>query len=139
MKMAKILKTDGKYSWRKIIAALLVPITMFILSTWYGRYSWIRDQAYKVAVNEKYIVEAKENLQKKDKELQKAIDDLRVEMNKKSGVLHSRANKETTKLERETDKREKGDERLLDLILDMLDNQQRNIQHQQDQLEKKAK
>ncbi len=139
MKMAKILKTDGKWSVRKIVAALMVPVTMFVLSTWYGRYSWIRDQAYKVAVNEKYIVEAKENLQRKDKELQKAIDDLRVEMNKKSGVLHSRANKETTKLERETDKREKGDERLLNLILDMLDNQQRNIEHQQNQLKQKAK
>ncbi|MCK5291279.1 MAG: hypothetical protein KAR39_04605 [Thermoplasmata archaeon] len=132
MKMAKILKTDGKWSVRKIVAALMVPLMMFIISTWYGRYSWIRDQAYKVAVNEKYIVEAKENLQKKDKELQKAIDDLKAEMNKKSGILHSRANKET-------DKREKGDERLLNLILDMLDNQQRNIQHQQDRLEKKAK
>ena len=132
MKMAKILKTDGKWSIRKIVAALMVPVTMFVLSTWYGRYSWIRDQAYKVAVNEKYIVESKENLQKKDKELQKAIDDLRAEMNKKSGILHSRANKET-------DKRERGDQRLLNLILDMLDNQQRNIQHQQDQLEKTGK
>ena len=132
MKMAKILKTDGKWSVRKIVAALMVPVTMFVLSTWYGRYSWIRDQAYKVAVNEKYIVEAKENLQKKDKELQKAIDDLKAEMNKKSGILHSRANKET-------DKREKGDERLLNLILDLLDNQQRNIEHQQNQLEQKAK
>lgn len=140
MKMAKIFKTtDDKWSVKKILVALTIPLIMFVLTTWYGRYAWIRDQAYKVAVNEKYIVEAKENLQKKDKELQKAIDDLRVEMNKKAGILHSRANKETDKLERETDKREKGDERLLNLILDMLDNQQRNIEHQQNQLEQKAK
>lgn len=125
MKMAKILKTDGKWSVRKIVAALMVPVTMFVLSTWYGRYSWIRDQAYKVAVNEKYIVEAKENLQRKDKELQKAIDNLKAEMNKSSGILHSRANKET-------DKREKGDERLLDLIL-------KSIKQQQDLMEQRAK
>ena len=125
MKMAQILKTDGKWSWRKIAAALMVPITMFVLSTAYGRYSWMRDQCYKVATNENSMIMLKENLLSKDKELQALID-------KNNGILHSRTSKET-------DKREKGDERLLNLILDMLENQQRNIQHQQDQLEQKAK
>lgn len=125
MEMTKILKTDGKWSVKKILATIAVPLLMFVISTWYGRYAWIRDQAYKVAVNEKYIIESKENLQKKDNELQKAIDDLRAEMDKKSGILHTRANKET-------DKREKGDERLLDLIL-------KSIKQQQDIMEQRAK
>jgi len=132
MKMAKILKTDGKWSWRKIVGALMVPVVMFCLSTAYSRYSWMRDQCYKVAINEKSIVQAGENLKAKDKALDKKIEKLETDMKKGDGILHSRASKET-------DKRERGDERLLSLILDMLDSQQRNIQHQQDQLEKKAK
>jgi hypothetical protein len=121
----KFVMTDGKASWRKILLVLMVPVTMFVLSTAYARYSWMRDQSYKVAINEKYIIEAKRNLERKDKELQKAIDALKVEIDKKSGILHSRANKET-------DKREKGDERLLDLIL-------KSIKQQQDLMEQRAK
>ncbi len=126
MQMTKILKTyDGKWSVKKILLAAMVPLLMFVLTTGYGRYAWMRDQSYKVAVNEKYIIEAKKNLERKDKELQKAIDALKVEIDKKSGILHSRANKET-------DKREKGDERLLDLIL-------KSIKQQQDLMEQRAK
>jgi hypothetical protein len=121
----KFVMTDGKASWRKILLVFMVPVTMFVLSTAYARYSWMRDQSYKVAINEKYIIEAKRNLERKDKELQKAIDALKVEIDKKSGILHSRANKET-------DKREKGDERLLDLIL-------KSIKQQQDLMEQRAK
>ena len=126
MKMAKILKTEnGKWSWRKIGLALLIPLTMFVVSTSYARYSWIRDQAYKVATNEKALIQTKESLLAKDKALEKQIAQLRAEMNKKSGILHVRANKET-------DKREKGDERLLDLIL-------KSIKQQQDMLEQTGK
>lgn len=126
MKMAKILKTEeGKWSWRKISAALMVPVMMFVLSTGYARYSWMRDQCYKVATNESAMIMLKENLLNKDKELQALID-------KNNGILHSRANKET-------DKREKGDERLMDLFLKGLDSREKSLKHQQDQLEKKAK
>ena len=63
-------------------------------------------------------MQTKENLLAKDKFLEALI-------NKNNGVLHSRANKET-------DKREKGDERLLDLIL-------KSIKQQQDMLEQTGK
>ena len=125
MKMAKILKTNGGYSWKKIVGALMVPVTIFVLSTAYGRYSWMRDQCYLVATHEKALVQTKEALIAKDAFLEALI-------NKNNGVLHRRDNKET-------DKRERGDERLLNLILDMLDQQQRTIKQQQDMLEQKAK
>ncbi len=129
MTMAKILKTNGKWSWKKVGLALLVPLTMFVVTTSYSRYSWIRDQAYKVATNEKALIQTKENLLTKDKELQKAIDVLRAEMNKKSGILHSRMNKEQ-------DKREHTDERMMDLIVRMLQQQQKQVEIQQKQMSK---
>ena len=126
MKMAKILKTEeGKWSWRKISAALMVPVMMFVLSTGYARYAWMRDQCYKVATNEKSLVQTGENLKAKDRALDNKIDKLEAEMKKGDGILHNRANKET-------DKREKGDERLLDLIL-------KSIKQQQDMLEQTGK
>lgn len=126
MKMAKILKTaDDKWSVKKIAAALMVPVTIFVLTTAYGRYSWMRDQCYKVATHELALVQTKEALIAKDAFLEALI-------NKNNGILHSRDNKET-------DKREKGDERLMDLFLKVLDSQQQSLKHQQDQLEKKAK
>lgn len=138
MKMAKILKTNGKWSWRKISAALMVPVVMFCLNIAYVRYSWFRDQAYKIDT----IIEAEESFKKKDSELQRSIDKLEADMEKGDskleadmkkgdGILHSRASKET-------DKREKGDERLLNLILDMLDSQQKSIKQQQEYMEQKT-
>jgi hypothetical protein len=114
----KILKADGKYSWRRIAIAIMVPITIFVLTTAYGRYSWMRDQCYKVATHELALIQTKEALIAKDVFLEALI-------NKNNGILHSRDNKET-------DKREKGDERLLDLIL-------KSIKQQQDLIEQRAK
>jgi hypothetical protein len=121
----KLLKTDGKYNWRRIAAAIMVPIVIFVLTTAYGRYSWMRDQCYKVATHELALIQTKEALITKDAFLEALI-------NKNNGILHSRDSKET-------DKREKGDERLMDLFLKVLDSQQQSLKHQQDQLEKKAK
>ena len=128
MKMSKILKTDGKWSWRKIGAALMVPVIMFCLSTAYGRYSWMRDQCYKVATNEKSIIQAGEALKAKDKSLDKKIDELKAEMKKGEGILHSRMSKET-------DKRENKDDKLMGLIFEMLKQQQKSMEIQQKQIE----
>jgi len=121
-RITKPFKTNGSWSVKKILIALMVPLTMFVLTTAYGRYSWIRDQCYKVATNEKSLVQTKENLLAKDKFLEALI-------NKNNGVHHGRANKET-------DKREKGDERLMDLFIKILDSQQRSVELQQESVQK---
>ena len=124
--MAEIVKkfvmTDGKASWRKILAVFMVPVTMFILSTAYARYSWMRDQCYKVATNEKSLLQTKESLLAKDKWLE-------AEINKNNGILHSRVNKEQ-------DKRERSNERMLDMIFKMLQQQQKQVEIQQEGLQK---
>lgn len=129
MKMDKILKTNGNWSWRKILAIFLVPITMFVLSTWYSRYAWMRDQCYKVATNENLVVKTGENLEKKDTDLQKQIDGLKAELDKKIGIAHGR-------MTSETEKREAKDDQLMQLIIDLLKQQQRQLEVQQQQLEK---
>lgn len=103
------LKTNGKWSWKKIGAAAMVPIMMFVLSKSYDRYSFLRDHAYMV-----------DQLKKDIAKLEKA-----------NGILHSR-------ISTETEKREAKDERIMALIFDMLKHQQNQIQLQQKQLEKKA-
>ncbi len=127
--MAEIVKkfvmTDGKASWRKILAVFMVPVTMFVLSTAYARYSWMRDQCYKVATNEKSMLQTKESLLAKDKWLE-------AKQNKNNGVLHGRLNKEV-------DKREKGDQRMLDMIFKMLQQQQKQVEIQQEGLHKQEK
>ena len=123
------LKTNGKWSWRKIGAALMVPVIMFCLSTGYSRYSWMRDQCYKVAVNEKAIIQEGTRLKDKDAELLKMLRDLKAELKKSDGILHSRVNKEV-------DKREAKDEQLMGLIIEMLKQQQKSMEIQQKQLEK---
>ena len=123
------LKTNGRWSGRKIGAAAAVPLMMFVLSIGYSRYSWMRDQCYKVATNEKYIVEAKENFEKKDSHLEQQIKDLKAELKKSDGILHSRVNKEV-------DKREAKDEQLMNLIIEMLKQQQKSMEIQQKQFEK---
>lgn len=129
MKMAdritKMVKTNGSWSVKKILVALMIPLTMFVLTTAYGRYAWMRDQCYKVATNEKSLMQTKENLLAKDKFLEALI-------NKNNGVLHMRANKEQ-------DKREKGDERLMDLFIKILDSQQKSVEIQQKSVEKQEK
>jgi hypothetical protein len=136
MKMNKILKTDGKWSWRKIGTALMVPVIMFCLSTAYSRYSWMRDQCYKVATNEKSIIQAGEHLKQKDAELsnkdeklEQMIKDLKAELKKSDGILHGRMSKET-------DKRENKDDQLMGLIIEMLKQQQKSMEIQQKQLSK---
>ena len=126
MRMSERIKnfvmTDGKASWRKILAVFMVPVTMFILSTAYARYSWMRDQCYKVATNEKSLFQTKESLLAKDKWLE-------AEQNKSNGILHTRLNKEV-------DKRERGDQRMLDMIFKMLQQQQKQVEIQQEGLQK---
>ena len=123
------LKTDGKWSWRKISAALMVPVIMFCISTGYSRYSWMRDQCYKVAVNENNVIQTGKNLEKKDTDLQKQIDNLRAEFKKSDGILHGRIGKEI-------DKRESKDDQLMNLIIEMLKQQQKSMEIQQKQLSK---
>lgn len=118
----KTIKTEGKFSWKKICIALMIPLTMFVLTTAYGRYAWMRDQCYKVATNEKSLMQTKENLLAKDIQLEALV-------NKNNGVHHMRANKEQ-------DKREKGDERLMDLFIKILDSQQKSVELQQKNVEK---
>jgi hypothetical protein len=105
--LKKLLKdAEGGWSWKKIGALFMVPVTMFVLSTWYNRYSWLRDQAYKVDRIEK-------SLESKDKQI---------------AILHDRISKET-------DKREATFHRLLDLIMDAVKQQQKQIDIQQKQME----
>jgi len=135
MKMAQILKTkEGKWSlWKLVpVGSVVAGLILFTVNTSYQRYSWMRDQCYKVATNESYLKEAKKNLDDKDTKFDQRLDDLKAELKKSDGIIHGRMSKET-------DKRERGDERLLNLILDMLDQQQRTIKQQQDMLEQKAK
>ncbi|NOQ49798.1 MAG: hypothetical protein GQ553_03955 [Nitrosomonadaceae bacterium] len=126
MKMAdritKIVKTNGSWSVKKILIALMIPLTMFVLTTAYGRYSWIRDQCYKVATHEKALMQTKEALITKDAFLEALIS-------KNNGILHSRANKEQ-------DKRERGDERLMDLFIKILDSQQKSVELQKESVQK---
>jgi hypothetical protein len=110
----KFKEADGSWNWKKVGALFLVPITMWTLSTWYARYSWMRDQCYKVAVNEKSVLDAKSYLETQ------------------VGVLHKR-------ISEEQDKRELKDEKLMGLIIDLLKQQQNQIQLQQKQLEKEVK
>lgn len=123
------LKTNGKWSWRKIGAALMVPVIIFCINTAYARYSWMRDQCYKVATNEKAIVQEGVHLKEKDTDLQKQIDALRAEFKKSDGILHGRIGKET-------DKRELKDDQLMNLIIEMLKQQQKSMEIQQKQFEK---
>jgi len=130
MKMAeRILKTNGSYSKKKIgmiaLGALITTLIGFTINTGYARYSWMRDQCYKVATNENSLMQTKENLLAKDIELKALID-------KNNGVLHSRANKEQ-------DKREKGDERLMDLFIKILDSQQKSVELQKESVQKQEK
>jgi hypothetical protein len=118
----KFVMTDGKASWRKILLVFMVPVTMFVLSTAYARYSWMRDQCYKVATNEKSLLQTKESLLAKDKWLEVKID-------KNNGILHGRLNKEQ-------DKREKSDDRMEDMIFKMLQQQQKQVEIQQEGLHK---
>ena len=117
----KFVMTDGKASWRKILAVFMVPVTMFVLSTAYARYSWMRDQCYKVATNENSLFQTKESLLAKDKWLE-------AEQNKSNGILHGRLNKEINK-------REISDQRMLDMIFKMLQSQQKQVQIQQKSLQ----
>jgi len=116
-KMASFLKDkEGKYSVLKIvvtaiITAVIGTLVSFSVSTAYGRYAWMRDQCYKVATQEKAIIQTGENL------------------NKQVGILHQRV---TT----ETDKREHADERMMDLLIKVLEQQQRQVEIQQKGLEK---
>lgn len=125
----KLKDSDGTWSWKKIGALFLVPLTMWTLSTWYGRYSWMRDQCYKVATNENLVVKTGENLEKKDIDLQKQIDNLKDDLDKKIGIAHGR-------MTGETEKREAKDDQLMQLIIDLLKQQQRQLEVQQEQLEK---
>ena len=126
MRMADLVKkfvmTDGKASWRKILAVFMVPVTMFVLSTAYARYSWMRDQCYKVATHERSLMQTKEALIEKDKWLE-------AKQNKSNGILHTRLNKEI-------DKREKSDARVIDMLFKMLQQQQKQVEIQQEGLKK---
>lgn len=139
MKMTQILKTkEGKWSlWKSIpIGAIISGLILFSATTAYKRYDWMRDQCYKVATNEKSIVQAGEHLKQKDAELSKKDDDLeqlikdlKAELKKSDGILHGRMSKET-------DKREQKDDQLMGLIIEMLKQQQRTMEIQQEQLRK---
>jgi hypothetical protein len=138
-RMTKLLKDgEGKWSVLKIVITAIITATTgtlisFSVSTAYGRYSWIRDQCYKVATNEKAIIQAGESLKAKDQWLEE-------EINKNNGVLHRRISgveKEINqKVDKEQDKREDQDQRLLDLIIKVLESQQKQVEIQQKGLEK---
>ncbi len=133
MIMSKIWKTNGSVSSKKIgaliVGALITTLIGFSINTGYARYSWMRDQAYKVATNENLAREFKTNSEKKDVELDKKLDDFRAEMKKSIGTLHQLRSKET-------DKREHVDERIMDLVVRMLQQQQKQVEIQQKQMSK---
>jgi len=116
-RMANFLKHEsGKWNIPKviittIITAVIGTLISFTVTTAYSRYSWMRDQCYKVATHEKAITQTGENLK------------LQIQ------VLHGRI---TT----EVDKREHADERLTDLIFKVLEQQQKQVEIQQKGLEK---
>lgn len=106
----KLKTTEGKWNRKKLIALFMVPVTMWVLNTWYGRYAFLRDQAYRVQTVEKSM----------------------EKLEKSYGVLHRR-------ISEEQNKRESKDEVIMKLIFDMLKHQQNQIQLQQKQLEKETK
>ena len=138
-KMAKFLKNEkGDWSILKIIITALITALIstsvgFGITTAYGRYSWMRDQCYKVATNEKAIMQAGESLKEKDKWLEE-------EQNKNNGILHRRVSELEKELRqsinKEQDKRENQDQRLLDLVVKVLEHQQKQVEIQQKGLEK---
>ena len=125
MKMTQLLKSkDGSWSILKIIigaaiTGIIGTLIAFSVNTSYQRYAWMRDQCYKVATNESLLIETKKNFEKKDIELQEQID-------KNNGILHNR-------ITDEVNKREKNDERLMDLFLETLKQQQKQVEIQQEQ------
>ena len=132
MKMSKYLKTgEGKWSlWRVVpLGTVIASLLVFSATTAWKRYQWITDQCYKVATNEKSIIQAGENLKSKDNDLQKQLDDIKDDVDRKNGILHGR-------ISGEADKREAKDEKLMGLIIDLLKQQQRQMEVQQEQLEK---
>lgn len=136
-KMTKYLKDkEGKWSILKIIITALITAIIstsvgFGISTAYGRYAWMRDQCYKVATNEKAIIQAGKSLKEKDEWLEE-------EVNKNNGVLHRRISGLESdlrqKLNKEQDKREAQDQRLFDLIIKSLEQQQKSVEIQQKML-----
>jgi len=116
-RVSKYLKdAEGKWSIGKIIIGAVITSIIgtligFVVTTSYSRYSWMRDQCYKVATHEKALQQAGENFKTQ------------------IGVLHGRI---TT----EVDKRERADERLIDLIFKVLEQQQKQVEIQQKGLEK---
>lgn len=114
MKMSKYLKDkEGKWSLLKVIpiGTVIASLLVFSATTAYKRYAWMRDQCYVVDTHKAALVETKKYLENQ------------------VGVLHGRMSKET-------DKREAGDQRLLDIIIKILEQQQKQVEIQQQGLEK---
>lgn len=137
--MAFLKDDDGKFSiWRivisTVITATIATLVGFSVNIAYQRYSWMRDQCYKVAINEKNIIQEGENLKAKDAWLEN-------EINKNNDILHRRVTSVgdnlNYKIASETVKRENSDERMMDLIIKIFEHQQKQVEIQQKSLETK--
>lgn len=123
---------EGKkvLSWLRTVLALVSTALVGVLLSW---FIWVTTQAYDVATNKALIKDTATRLEKniKGNADDIVLNEMEAErhLEKMLGILHGRINNEI-------DKREKNDERLMDLVIKILEQQQKQVEIQQKGLEK---